>query len=100
MDPSLMPPQLPLLTQTEEMLIARVHVFIEVRQYCSVQYKYRGHVCHFAVNSGRVFSCLPVLPQDLDILILKPPPALGEDDNAINRQFCKDWKVCHAVVIK
>jgi hypothetical protein len=61
MDPGPMPPQLPSLTRTEEMLIARVHVFMEVRQY-------RGHVCHFAVNSGRVFSRLPVLPQDLDIL--------------------------------
>jgi hypothetical protein len=100
MDPGPMPPQLPSLTRTEEMLIARVHVFMEVRQYRGVQYKYRGHVCHFAVNSGRVFSRLPVLPQDLDILILKPPPVLGEDDDAINRQFRKDWKVRRAVVVE
>jgi hypothetical protein len=100
MDPGLMPPELPTLIRTEEMLLARVHVFIEVRQYRGVQYKYRGHVCHFAVNSGRVFSRLPVLPQDLDILILKPPPVIGEDEDAINRQFRKDWKVRRHVVVQ
>jgi hypothetical protein len=95
-----MPPELPTLTRTEEMLIARIHVFMEVRQYRGVQYKYREHVCHFAVNSGRVFSRLPVLPQDLDILILKPPPVPGEDKEAMNRQFRKDWNVRRQVVVQ
>jgi hypothetical protein len=100
MDAGSMPLELPALTRTEEMLIARVHVFMEVRQYRGVQYKYRGHVCHFAVNSGRVFSRLPVLPEELDILILKPPPVPGEDEEAINRQFRKDWKVRRQVVMQ
>ena len=32
MDPGSVPEHLPALTQVEEMLIARVHVFLEVRQ--------------------------------------------------------------------
>lgn len=43
MDPGCLP-DLPELTQVEEMLIARVHVLIEVRQVRGQQYKYKGHV--------------------------------------------------------
>ena len=35
---------LPALTQTEEMLIPRVHVFNEVRQVKGQQYIYKGHI--------------------------------------------------------
>jgi len=47
MDPGSIPEHLPALTQVEEMLIARVHVFIEVRQVRGQQYKYTGHVINF-----------------------------------------------------
>jgi hypothetical protein len=42
MDPGPMPPSLEQLTQIEEMLIARVHCFVEVRQVRGVQYKYKA----------------------------------------------------------
>jgi len=47
MDPGSVPEHLLALTQVEEMLIARVHVFIEVRQVRGQQYKYTGHVINF-----------------------------------------------------
>ncbi|KAF1944713.1 hypothetical protein EJ02DRAFT_340484, partial [Clathrospora elynae] len=86
-DPGIMPPYLPALTPTEEMLIAKVHVFMEIRQHRGQQYKYFGHICHFAVNIGRVFNALPRLPEDLDIIIVKPPASGNDDPNAITRQF-------------
>jgi hypothetical protein len=100
LDPGPMPPNLPVLTAIEEMLLARVHVFMEIRQHRGVQYKYRGHICHFTVNVGKVFNRLPLLPQDLDIIILKPPASDDDDPAAINRQFRKDYRVRRPVVIQ
>lgn len=37
------------------------------------QYKYRGHVVHFLRDVGKVYNELPLLPRDLDIVILRPP---------------------------
>ncbi|KAI8396355.1 hypothetical protein FOFC_20902 [Fusarium oxysporum] len=46
----------------EEMLIARVHVFVNVMQVRGQQYKYRGHIVHFLRDVGKVYSQLPLLP--------------------------------------
>ena len=47
---------LPELTQVEEMLIARVHPFMEVRQVRGAQYKYTGHVVNFLRETARVYA--------------------------------------------
>lgn len=91
-------PDLPELTTTEEQLLARVHVNMEMRQHRGQQYKYRGHICHFAVNTAKVFSRLPLFPHELDIIILKPAATGGEDQGAINRQFKKEHRVRRPVV--
>jgi uncharacterized protein DUF6570 len=57
MDPRDMP-DLPVFTQFEEMLIARV----EVRQVRGQQYKYSGHVVNFLRNTGKIYDKLPLLP--------------------------------------
>jgi hypothetical protein len=93
LDPRPMPPHLPALTSTEEQLIAKVHVHMEMRQLRGQQYKYKGHICHFSVNVGRVFNWLPLLPEDLDIIIVKPPASDTDNPDAITRQFRKDYKV-------
>ncbi|KAJ5894970.1 hypothetical protein N7495_006661 [Penicillium taxi] len=49
-------PTLPELTQVEEMLIARVHVFMEVRLVRGQQFKYRGHIVNFLRDIGKVFT--------------------------------------------
>jgi hypothetical protein len=100
LDPGPMPPELPTLSPIEEMLLARVHIFMEVRQHRGLQYKYRGHICNFSVNTAKVFDRLPLLPSHLDIIILKPPPSPDDDPEAVNRQFRKDYKVRRAVVMQ
>ncbi|KAM4067379.1 ATP-dependent DNA helicase PIF1 [Hirsutella rhossiliensis] len=62
----------------EEMLIARIHVHVKVLQVRGAQYKYRGHVIHFLCNIGRLFEELPVLPKELDIVLLRPPNMEGD----------------------
>ena len=64
MDPGSLP-SLSDLTEIEEMLIARVHAAVQVRQVHGQQYKYSGHVVNFMRNTGRVYNSLPLLPQDL-----------------------------------
>ncbi|KAM4055604.1 PIF1-like helicase [Hirsutella rhossiliensis] len=75
----IVPADLPDLTMVEEMLIARVH------------YKYRGHVVHFLRNVGRLFEELPVLPEELDIILLRPPNIEG--DPRFRQQFARDFRV-------
>ena len=64
--------QLGELTPVEEMLIARVHVHVQVLTVRGAQYKYRGHVVHFLRDVGKVYSQLPCLVRDLEIVILLP----------------------------
>ncbi|KPM39851.1 hypothetical protein AK830_g6688 [Neonectria ditissima] len=82
---------LPTLTQVEEMLIARVYVHVQVFQYRGQQYKYRGHVINFLRDVGSVYTQLPLLPRDLDILILRPRNAAQQPH--VVRQFQKQFQV-------
>lgn len=96
LDPGDMPDhniyKLPELTAIEEMLISVVHVNIEVRQYRGQQYRYQGHVCHFMRHDlGKMYEKLPLLPKELDIVILKP--ANHTTNAGLQRQFTKDYKV-------
>ena len=66
------------------MLLTQVHIFIEVRQHRSMQYKYRGYICNFAVNTAKEFNQLPLLLKHLNIIILKPLPSLNNNPNVVN----------------
>ena len=91
MDPGDVPSGLPSLTQVEEMLIARVHVFLEVRQIRGQQYRYKGNVVNFLRDVSRVFDELPLLPRHLDIVLLRPS---NTDTNPhMSRQFIRDFVV-------
>jgi ATP-dependent DNA helicase PIF1 len=99
MDLGLVPTQLTgeyALTQVEEMLIARVHCFVEVRQVRGSQFRYRGHVVNFLNNTGKVYDCLLLLPSDLDIIIIRP--AGYKRDLKMRKQFRKDFCVRKHVV--
>ncbi|KAH0826840.1 hypothetical protein AYO21_07253 [Fonsecaea monophora] len=91
MDPGPGHPSLPELTQIEEMLIARVHVTIEVRQVRGAQYRYKGHICNFLRDTGLIYSKLPLLPRDLELVLLRPPNA--DANPLLNRQFRRDFRV-------
>jgi hypothetical protein len=49
------PNYLPELSQTEQMMISRVHTFTQVRQVRGAQYRYKGHCVNFARNIAKVF---------------------------------------------
>ena len=91
MDPGEFNLDLPSLTKVEQMLISRVHVFIELRRVRGQQYKYSGHIINFLRDTGRVYNRLPLLPYYLDVVILKPINTL--DNPCLNRQFFKDFRV-------
>jgi hypothetical protein len=88
---------LPELTQVEEILVARVHVFVEVRQVRGQQYKYKGHILNFLRDTGRVYNTLPLLPQNLDIIILLRPSNTAADPR-LSRQLVRDLHVRRGVV--
>ena len=67
MDPGEFPAHLPKLDNTEEMLIARCHVHVQVQRFRGVQYKYAGHTVYFMQNTGKVYNKLPRLPRDLEV---------------------------------
>lgn len=89
-------PDLPELTEIEEQLIARVHVAVQVRQVRGQQYKYSGHVVNFLRDTARVYNELPLLPADLDIVVLRPSNA--NSDERLNRQFRQDCRVRRGAV--
>ncbi|KAJ5183746.1 hypothetical protein N7492_001362 [Penicillium capsulatum] len=82
---------LPALTQVEEILISRVHVFQEVRLVRGQQYRYRGHIVHFLRKTGRLYEQLPILPQDLNIILLRPSNTT--QFHQLDRQFVADYRV-------
>ena len=77
-------PKLPTLLPIKEMLLARVYIFIEVRQHCRLQYKYRGYIYNFLVNTAKVFNYLLLLLSYLNIIILKPPLLLDDNPKVVN----------------
>ena len=82
---------LPDLTRTEQLLIAKVHVFIQVRQVKGVQYRYREHTVSFARNIVKLYQGLPLIPEELEVIYLKPGN-VGENPQ-FGRQHNRDLKV-------
>lgn len=92
-----MPIGLPELTQVEETLISRVQVFLEMRLVRGQQYRYQGHVVHFLRDIGRVYDQLPLVPAELDVILLRPSDA--DENPGMRRQFTQDFRVRrHAIV--
>ena len=50
---------------TEQLLIAKVHVFIQVRQVKGVQYRYRGQLCQHHPSQD---TTLAILYQNLHVV--------------------------------
>lgn len=90
------PEHLPELSQVEEMMIARVHVHVQVMCVRGQQYKYRGHVINFLRDIGKVYSQLPRLPEELDVIIVRP--ANTADNTYMQRQFRRDFRVRQAAI--
>ena len=87
---------LPKFTQVEEILIAKVHVVVEVYQIRGQQYRYSGHVCNFLRDVGKIYNKLLLLPKNLEIVLLKPVNTAANP--GVNRQFNKDYRVRRTAV--
>ncbi len=85
------PTRLPQLTPTEESLIARVHVHVNIMLVRGQQYKYRGHIVHFLREVGLVYNQLPLLPQELNTVLLRP--ANTSSHAMLSRQFTRQFRV-------
>jgi hypothetical protein len=96
MDPVVIPEDLPELTQIEEMLVARVHPFVEIRQVRGHQYKYSGHIVNFLRDTAKVYNQLPLLPEELEIVMLKPENT--SHNHRLELQFKKDFRVRRSAV--
>ena len=71
MNPGKQPPVLSILTQVEEMLIARVNPILQVTHACGGQYKYSGHTISFPQDIVSIPKTLPRRIEELDILIVR-----------------------------
>ncbi|KAF5127214.1 ATP-dependent DNA helicase pif1 [Metarhizium anisopliae] len=85
------PARLPQLTPTEESLIARVHVHVNIMLVRGQQYMYRGHVVHFLREVGLVYNQLPLLPQELNTVLLRPANTSSHAN--LSRQFTRQFRV-------
>ena len=81
MNPGKQPPVLSILTQVEEMIIARVNPILQVTHARGGQYKYNGHTISFPQDIVSIAKNLPHRIEDLDILIVRreEPPSKHYD---------------------
>lgn len=94
-----MPAGLPQLTAIEEVLIARVHVSINVYQYRGAQYHYQGHVAMFMSDNRKIYRCLPLLPDEVDVIRLVPASTTSTSQlNRLAAQHSKSFLVRRAAV--
>ena len=90
------PSFLPILTAVEELLIARVYVYLQVVRIYSQQHRYSGHVCCFSQNILMTQRQLPRLPTKLNILVVKPTAVEG--GKYLSRRFTKRYTVRRSAI--
>ena len=63
------------------MLLLKVHSQLQIWKVNGAQTKYAGHTILFPRDNGSLITQLPLLPSDLDVLIIrnKSAPAANED---------------------
>ena len=87
----LVPPDLPDLSAVKQMLIARAHMHMEVKRYRGHQYHYSGHTVCFMQNTAKLYDTLPLIPEELGVLMLRP--ARSADNPRVRLQFANDFRV-------
>lgn len=92
MDPLALPSHLPPVSIAEELLIARAHVYMDLRRVKGCQYKYSGHIVSFMQNTAKIIHKLPSLPSELQMLILKPASSAARN-SAVSMTFRETFRV-------
>ena len=87
-------PDLPPLTQMEEMMISPVHALVQLWQICGGQTKYTGHIYNFPRNQSTFVHQVPLLPEECDVIIMRRK---GVDAHA-NAEIYQDFRVRRGVL--
>ena len=95
MDPGDMP-DLPELTDIEQMLIAPVHISIHMHHIKGAQYRYKGHVMTFLRDIPDVVTTLPRLPQHCNLILIRPQQSIVDRGSSVTHQFKKAFTVRRA----
>jgi hypothetical protein len=90
------PSFLPILTAVEELLIARVYVYLQVVRVRGQQYRYTGYVCCFGQNTLKTWRQLLWLPTELDILVVRP--TVVEGGEYLSRRFIKRYTIRRSAI--
>jgi hypothetical protein len=80
------------LSITKKLLIARVHVLMNLRRVRECQYKYSKHVINFMQNSAKIIHRLSSLSTDLQMLVLKSVSSSTRNNN-VSMQFREMFRV-------
>lgn len=90
-------------TIVEEMLIARIYIQVECFQIRRQQQSYRGYVVSFLKDIVQVYNKLPLIPTDLNVVVLKPADA--DDTDTTDRtsrqlQFTREFTIRKDIVLR
>ena len=89
---------LPELSQMEEMCIACAHVHMQLKHVHGHQYHYTGHCVSFMQSNIKFFDTLPLLPKDVNIILLQPWNSSMQDPQ-YHQQFEHDFWVHKGVIL-
>ena len=78
-------------------MISLIYVFTQVHQIQHIQYRFKKHIIFFTKNIGKVYIQLPLLPKELEIIILKSKN--NTLHNQVLHQHDHDFKVRQARII-
>lgn len=99
MDPGNMPSTLPTLTTIEQLLIAPIHISMQIIHVKGAQYRYKGHVMTFLRDVPDVVTRLPRLPKNCNTVLIKPHQMLHDPNRgAMAQQFRRSFTVRRGVV--
>ena len=92
-DPGLVPPYLPELSDIEQLLIAPIYISMHVYYIKGAQYRYKGHVITFLRNVPLITEVLLRLLQEYDTILIRPRQRVGDRGTIVTRQFKKAFTI-------
>jgi len=87
------------LSQVEEILISPVQVMMQAFNVRGGQHKYSGHCCNFIKDTTNLVNKLPRLPEELDIIIVRPKSNDSTAADLVSRQIKDAFRVKRARVV-
>ena len=88
---------LPILTAVEELLIARVYVYLQVVYIRGQQHRYTSYVCCFGQNTLKTWRQLLRLPSKLNILVIRPAAVKGGE--YLSWWFTKWYTIRYFIIV-